>query len=159
MPGRTLTAAKVLSAIVIGGALSWVLSWFIQYICSITVTGATLHITSQPTNRLAAVTALATFVLAICWWLLVEVLGGCMLFFVICFAGGSIVAAVSWLAARVFTDTPVSTPGARIVYGVVIAVWSFAAYYVLLASPKPASDQDDADAEDDEDDEQVGEWA
>lgn len=129
----TLRMRKFLVAfgVIVGaGIVTWLLSWLVQFICSLLFTEAAFSVGNRAVNQLAASTVLAVVVIVIAWAIILE-MGGCMLIIVALLVGGAVVSGISWVAARVFVDTPVSNPAAQIVYGVLVVVWSFSLWYIF----------------------------
>lgn len=133
MNERGVQVLKGLGLTIAAAALTWALSWFMQYVASITIPhpARSLHITSPEANRLALVTVLATVVVMVAIVLL-RILDGYDTFILILLFGGAIETGIGSVALHTFPATTVSTRPAQIVYGIVVVVWGILMWYVFL---------------------------
>lgn len=141
MKGRlmTLRIRKFLTlfgVIVAASAAIWLLSWFLQFICSLVMAGPTFDIGSRAVNLLAVSTVLATAVIVVAWAILME-LDGCLVIVLVVLCTGAVVSAVGWVADHVFVGTPVSADAAQIVYGIVVVIVSLGLSYILFCDDTP----------------------
>jgi len=143
MNQRAFQIMKGLGLTIVAGAITWLLSWFMQYVASITITPQhSLHLGDPATNRLALMTVIATVVVMVAILLLI-VLDGCTLFFVIVFAGAGILSGIGSVALHTFPGTTVSTEGAQWIYGIVVILWGWLMWYIFLGDVTKALDEDD----------------
>ncbi len=131
---------KAMGLIVVAAALTWLLSWFMQYVASITLPNQHLHITSPESNRLALVTVLAAVVVMVAIMLII-LMDGCTLFIVICFGGAAILAGIGWVAVHTFPGTTVATEPAQWIYGIVVVLWGILMWYIFLHDVTDALDE------------------
>lgn len=113
------------------GALTWAMSWLIQYICGISIAGQHFHLSDSATNRLAAVTVLATVVIMVALSL-IRLLNEWLLFFIIVFCGSAILAGISSVAMHIFPGTTVATDTARVTYDIVVLLWGILMWFIFL---------------------------
>ena len=131
----TTRARKVILGFIVTaatGAVTWMLSWFVQYIFDLTTNGPAFNLTSQPVNRLAASTVLAAFAVAVFILILADS-SGCLILILWLFVGSSVVAGIAWVATHVFPGTPVSTDAGQIIYGFLVLIWGIALFYAFLS--------------------------
>jgi hypothetical protein len=58
---------------------------------------------------------------------------GCLLLLIILLVGSAIVSGITWVGVHSFPGTTVSTPPAQVIYGIGVALWGLALWYVFLA--------------------------
>jgi len=132
MSQRAFQIMKGLGLTIVAGAITWLLSWFMQYVASITITPQhSLHLGDPATNRLALMTVVATVVVMVAITAII-VLDGCLLLFILFFAGASILTGIGSVAVHTFPGTTVTTEPAQWIYGIVVILWGCLMWYVFL---------------------------
>jgi hypothetical protein len=132
MTTRVIKVIRGFGVVVGTSAVTWMLSWFIQYVCSLTIAGSAFRLGSQPANRLAAITVVAAFAVAVLILFIVDANGFLLFIMWVAFASSAI-AGIAWLSNHVFVGTTVSTPAAHVIYSILVGIWGIALFYTFLS--------------------------
>lgn len=134
MTRRAAQILKGLALTIVAGAITWFLSWFMQYVASITIPGQEheLHLTGTLANRLAFATVVATVAIMIVVVLAI-ILDGWTMFWISLFASlAGVFSGVGSIALHTFTGTTIATEAARWIYGIVVILWGILMWYIFL---------------------------
>jgi hypothetical protein len=131
MGQRALHALRLAGPFAIAFVLTWLVSWLLQILCWVTISGQRFSVSSRDVNRLAFATVATVIVVAVII-MFVLTLGGCWLFFNCLFWGPSVVAAIGWEATATFPGTPVATTLAQVIYGIAVLIWGIMMWYIFL---------------------------
>ncbi len=123
---------KALSMCIVAGALTWLLSWLLQFVCSIIIADQVLHLISTASNRLALVTVLATVVVMVVVLLFLVLDGFAVMVAIVFFGGLAILGGLPQTVFRLFLGTTVATQPAHIIYSIVVALWGILMWYIFL---------------------------
>jgi hypothetical protein len=127
MKRRIVVSLRIIGAIIAVVVLTGLLSWFMQYLCAVTISDQEFHLTSQPANRLTVITALVAVGLMVMIMILVLLDGCARLGLIACIMIG-----LGQLSSYAFSGTPVATQPAQVIYFIVVVLWSFLMWYIFL---------------------------